>query len=53
MRRYGDLAFRQSLHAWQMERLKLGKRLEVIPSGNATEKVLAQTKSSSKTAAQN
>ena len=32
MRRYEDLAFRKSLHAWQMERLKLGTRLEVIPS---------------------
>ncbi len=31
MERYDDLAFRESLHAWQMERLKLGKRLEKIP----------------------
>ncbi|BAZ43137.1 family 2 glycosyl transferase [Chondrocystis sp. NIES-4102] len=31
MPRYDDSAFRKSLHAWQMERLKLGKRLEVIP----------------------
>lgn len=30
-RRYGDDNFRKSLHAWQMERLKLGKRLEAIP----------------------
>lgn len=33
MRRYDNMAFRKSLHAWQMERLKLGKRLEIIPSG--------------------
>ena len=32
MRRYDHNAFRKSLHAWQMERLKLGKRLEVIPT---------------------
>lgn len=32
MKRYGDMAFRKSLHAWQMERLKIGKRLENIPS---------------------
>ena len=31
MTRYDDLDFRKSLHAWQMERLKLGKRLETIP----------------------
>ncbi len=31
MSRYDNLAFRKSLHAWQMERLKLGKRLETIP----------------------
>jgi len=31
MKRYGDTAFRRSLHAWQLERLKLGKRLEQIP----------------------
>jgi len=29
--RYDDENFRKSLHAWQMERLKLGKRLEKIP----------------------
>jgi len=29
--RYDFPGFRKSLHAWQMERLKLGKRLEVIP----------------------
>ncbi|MEL6500620.1 MAG: glycosyltransferase family A protein [Cyanobacteria bacterium J06623_1] len=29
--RYENYAFRRSLHAWQMERLKLGKRLEDIP----------------------
>lgn len=31
MKRYGDDAFRHSLHAWQMERLKIGERLENIP----------------------
>ncbi|MGH1363400.1 MAG: glycosyltransferase [Calditrichia bacterium] len=31
MKRYGDNEFRQSLHAWQMERLHLGKRLEKLP----------------------
>ncbi|MEL6496098.1 MAG: glycosyltransferase family A protein [Cyanobacteria bacterium J06623_7] len=31
IRRYENSAFRRSLHAWQMERLKLGKRLENIP----------------------
>lgn len=31
MRRYGDAEFRKSLHAWQMERLNMGRRLEVIP----------------------
>jgi glycosyltransferase involved in cell wall biosynthesis len=31
MPRYEDLEFRQSLHAWQMARLKLGKPLEIIP----------------------
>ena len=31
MRRYENLEFRKSLHAWQLERLKLGKRLEQIP----------------------
>lgn len=31
IRRYENFAFRRSLHAWQMERLKLGKRLESIP----------------------
>lgn len=29
--RYGDGVFRSSLHAWQMERLKLGTRLEILP----------------------
>jgi glycosyltransferase involved in cell wall biosynthesis len=29
--RYDDWAFRKSLHAWQMERLKIGSRLEKIP----------------------
>ncbi len=29
--RYDDPAFRKSLHAWQMARLKLGKPLETIP----------------------
>jgi len=32
--RYTDLDFRKSLNAWQMERLKLGKRLENIPDPN-------------------
>lgn len=32
MKRYGDEAFRRSLHAWQMERLKIGERLENIPA---------------------
>lgn len=31
-RRYGDAEFRRSLHAWQMERMKLGQRLEKIPA---------------------
>jgi biofilm PGA synthesis N-glycosyltransferase PgaC len=31
MPRYEDLEFRKSLHAWQFERMKLGKRLEIIP----------------------
>ena len=30
MRRYGDSDFRRSLHAWQMERLGLGRRLEPV-----------------------
>lgn len=30
MPRYDNLEFRKSLHAWQFERLKLGKRLETI-----------------------
>jgi poly-beta-1,6-N-acetyl-D-glucosamine synthase len=29
--RYDYPGFRKSLHAWQLERLKLGRRLEVIP----------------------
>lgn len=29
--RYDEPGFRKSLHAWQFERLKLGKRLEKIP----------------------
>jgi poly-beta-1,6-N-acetyl-D-glucosamine synthase len=32
MKRYDDPAFRRSLHAWQFERLKLGRRLERIPA---------------------
>ena len=32
MERYDDPEFRKSLHAWQFERLKLGKRLEKIPA---------------------
>jgi len=35
MKRYGDEGFRRSLHAWQMERLKLGKRLEALPDPEA------------------
>jgi biofilm PGA synthesis N-glycosyltransferase PgaC len=35
MKRYGDRDFRKSLHAWQMERLKLGKRLEQIPKSES------------------
>ena len=31
MKRYEYPGFRKSLHAWQFERLKLGKRLEKIP----------------------
>ncbi|MDC7221515.1 MAG: glycosyltransferase family A protein [Spirochaetales bacterium] len=31
MKRYDDKAFRASLHAWQRERLKIGKRIENIP----------------------
>jgi len=31
MKQYDDPEFRKSLHAWQFERLKLGKRLEKIP----------------------
>lgn len=31
MKRYGGAEFRKSLHAWQMERLHLGRRLEQIP----------------------
>jgi poly-beta-1,6-N-acetyl-D-glucosamine synthase len=34
-KRYDHPGFRSSLHAWQMERLKLGKRLEKIPPVNA------------------
>jgi len=35
IKRYGNDEFRKSLHAWQMERLKLGKRLESIPQATA------------------
>jgi len=35
VKRYGDSNFRNSLHAWQMERLKVGKRLEMIPAPEA------------------
>jgi hypothetical protein len=31
MTRYEEPGFRQSLHAWQFEKLKIGKRLEKIP----------------------
>lgn len=37
MPRYSDEDFRRSLHAWQLERLKLGKRLEVIPPAEPSE----------------
>ena len=32
--RYEYPGFRQSLHAWQFERLKIGKRLETIPGSS-------------------
>ena len=32
IKRYDDPEFRKSLHAWQFERLGLGKRLEKIPN---------------------
>jgi len=31
MKRYGDREFRRSLHAWQLERLRIGRRLEKLP----------------------
>jgi hypothetical protein len=31
MQRFEDPGFRESLHAWQFEKLKIGKRLEKIP----------------------
>lgn len=38
MKRYEFTGFRKSLHAWQMERLHLGKRKEIIPDpGNLYE----------------
>ncbi len=36
MPRFEYPEFRQSLHAWQFERLKLGKRLEQIPEPDST-----------------
>ena len=48
MRRYDNMAFRKSLHAWQMERLKLGKRLEIIPSDISQRAIKSDLKSSSK-----
>ncbi len=36
LRRYDNPAFRRSLHAWQLERLKIGKRLETIPAPEAS-----------------
>ena len=35
MKRYSDKTFRKSLHAWQMERMKIGNRLEQIPEPEA------------------
>jgi len=37
MKRYGGSEFRRSLHAWQMERLHLGRRLEEIPEAVTAE----------------
>lgn len=45
--RYEFPGFRQSLHAWQMERLKLGKRLETIPLVRGPEKKSVNTGSPS------
>lgn len=35
MNRYNDRSFRKSLNAWQLERIKLGRRLEEIPAPEA------------------
>jgi len=37
MKRYDAKGFRKSLHAWQMERLHIGRRLEKIPAPAAVE----------------
>ena len=47
MGRYDYPAFRKSLHAWQMERLKLGKRLETIPF-DVSDRIEASPNSSTK-----
>ncbi len=39
MPRYNNLSFRKSLHAWQFERLGIGKRLETIPSTQQFERL--------------
>lgn len=36
VKRFGGREFRKSLHAWQMERLHLGQRLETIPEPATT-----------------
>ena len=50
MRRYDNKAFRKSLHAWQMERLKLGKRLEIIPLETTNQIAESDLESSTPTA---
>jgi biofilm PGA synthesis N-glycosyltransferase PgaC len=44
---YAFPGFRQSLHAWQLERLKLGRRLETIPQVQGREKSPAKAVSQS------
>ncbi|WP_017326082.1 glycosyltransferase family 2 protein [Synechococcus sp. PCC 7336] len=39
MPRYSDRRFRQSLHAWQFERMRLGQRLENLPPFSDRERV--------------
>ncbi|MEL6581010.1 MAG: glycosyltransferase family A protein [Cyanobacteria bacterium J06621_12] len=46
--RYENYAFRRSLHAWQMERLKLGKRLEDIPTASSSQLLESDRNSSQK-----